>query len=245
MAEKLQAAQSPFTSQFRVNVKDVGKANGMSYRGIEIADQQSGMGVTINMDQHYKMYLDGKSLDEIADMVQHQALNAFENKPDVDVSRVKDYESLCSNVMMEAVSREKNAEYLQNVPHFDMADLSIIYRVNVSGNREHGLGVVTVDNKLLDSLGISQDQFQKDILDRALNGEPPVLRSLTEVMGGVFGIDASEPDGGLFLANNNEALYGASVIAIPGFLDQAAEKLGGSFYILPSSIHEVLFLRND
>ena len=32
---------------------------------------------------------------------------------------------------------------------------------------------------------------------------------------------------------------------IPGFLDQAAEKLGGSFYILPSSIHEVLLLRND
>ena len=245
MAQKLQATQGPFTSQFQVNVKDVGKANGMSYRGIEIADQQSGMGVTINMDQHYKMYLDGKSLDEIADLVQHQALNAFENKPDVDVSRVKDYESLCSNVMMEAVSREKNAEYLQNVPHFDMADLSIIYRVNVSGNREHGLGVVTVDNRLLDSMGISQDQFQKDILDRALNGEPPILRSLTEVMGGVFGIDASEPDGGLFLATNSEALYGASVIAIPGFLDQAAEKLGGNFYILPSSIHEVLLLRND
>jgi len=245
MAEKLRAVQSPFTSQFQVNVKDVGKANGMSYRGIEIADQQSGMGVTINMDQHYKMYLDGKSLDEIADMVQHQALNAFENKPDVDVNRVKDYESLCNNVMMEAVSREKNAEYLQNVPHFDMADLSIIFRVNVSGNREHGFGVVTVDNKLLDSMGVSQDQFQKDILDRALNGEPPILRSLTEVMGGVFGIDASEPDGGLFLATNSEALYGASVIAIPGFLDQAAEKLGGNFYILPSSIHEVLLLRND
>lgn len=245
MAEKLRAVQSPFTSQFQVNVKDVGKSNGMSYRGIEIADQQSGMGVTINMDQHYKMYLDGKSLDEIADMVQHQALNAFENKPDVDVNRVKDYESLCNNVMMEAVSREKNAEYLQNVPHFDMADLSIIYRVNVSGNREHGFGLVTVDNQLLDSMGISQDQFQKDILDRALNGEPPVLRSLTEVMGGVFGIDASEPDAGLFLATNNKALYGASVIAIPGFLDQAAEKLGGSFYILPSSIHEVLLLRND
>lgn len=245
MAEKLQADQSPFTSQFQVNVKDVGKANGMSYRGIEIADQQSGMGVTINMDKHYQMYLDGKSLDEIADMVQHQALNAFENKPDVDVNRVKNYESLCSNVMMEAVSREKNAEYLQNVPHFDMADLSIIYRVNVSGSREHGLGVVTVDNKLLDSMGISQDQFQKDILDRALNGEPPILKSLTDVIGGVFGIDTSEPDGGLFLATNSEALYGASVIAIPGFLDQAAEKLGGSFYILPSSIHEVLLLRND
>ena len=171
MAEKLQAAQSPFTSQYQVSVKNIEKANGMSYRGIEIADQQSGMGVTINMDKHYKMYLDGKSMDEIADLVQHQALNAFENKPDVDVSRVEDYESLCSNVMMEAVSREKNAEYLQNDPHLDMADLSIIYCVNVSGSREHGLGVVTVDNRLLDSMGISQDQFQKDVLDRALPRE--------------------------------------------------------------------------
>ena len=153
---------------------------------------------------------------------------------------MKDYESLCSNVMMEAVSREKNAEYLQNVPHFDMADLSIIYRVNVGGNRNHGIGVITVDNRLLNSMGVSQDQFQKDVLDRALTGEPPILRSLTEVIGGGFISDGSGPDGALFLATNSEALYGASVIAIPGFLDQAAEKLGGNFYILPSSVHEVL-----
>ena len=31
VAEKLQAAQSPFTGQFQINVKDVEKANGMSY----------------------------------------------------------------------------------------------------------------------------------------------------------------------------------------------------------------------
>ena len=121
VAVKLQAAQDPFSGQIRVNVKDVEKANGMSYRGIVVADDQLGMGVTINMDKHYKMYLAGKPVDEIVDLVQQQAMDAFEERPDVDISRVKDYESLCSNVMMEAVSREKNAEYLQDVPHFDMA----------------------------------------------------------------------------------------------------------------------------
>ena len=244
MVDKLQAVQNPFSSQFRVKVKDVEKANGMSYRGIEVSDQQVRMGVTINMDKHYKMYLGGKSVDEIADLVQQQVADAFERRPDVDMSRLKDYESLCSNVMMEAVSREKNAEYLQNIPHFDMADLSIIYRLNVGRDRNHDIGVVTVDNQLLSSMGISQDQFQKDVFEKAFAGEPPILKPLAEVMDLNFMGDDSEPEGGLFLATNREALYGASVIAIPGFLDQAAEKLGGSFYILPSSVHEVLFLRN-
>ena len=245
MVDKLQAVQNPFSSQFRVKVKDVEKANGMSYRGIEVSDQQVRMGVTINMDKHYKMYLGGKSVDEIADLVQQQVTDAFERRPDVDMSRLKDYESLCSNVMMEAVSREKNAEYLQNIPHFDMADLSIIYRLNVGRDRNHDIGVVTVDNQLLSSMGISQDQFQKDVFEKALAGEPPILKPLAEVMDMNFIGEDSEPEGGLFLATNRDALYGASVIAIPGFLDQAAEKLGGNFYILPSSVHEVLFLRND
>ena len=245
IADKLQAIQNPFSGQIRVNVKDVEKANGMSYRGIEVSDLQTGMGVTVNMDKHYKMYLGGKSVDEIADLVQQQVADAFEKRPDVDMSRLKDYESLCSNVMMEAVSREKNAEYLQKIPHFDMADISIIYRLNVGRDRSHDIGVVTVDNQLLNSMGVSQDQFQKDVFEQVLAGEPPILKSLTEVIGASFIGDGPEPEGGLFLATNRDALYGASVIAIPGFLDQAAEKLGGSFYILPSSIHEVLLLKND
>ncbi len=247
VVQQLQAAQSPFEDRFQVNVKDVEKANGMSYRGIVIADQRDGMGVTINMDKHYKMYMAGKPVDEIADLVQQQARAALERKPEVDVTRVKDYEALCSNVMMEVVSREKNTEFLQNIPHFDMADLSIIYRVNVGGNRNHGIGVVTVDNRLLDSMGVSQDQFQKDVFEQALAGEPPILKSLADVIGigGNFLGDGAGPDDSLYLATNSDALYGASVIAIPGFLDQASEKLGGSFYILPSSVHEVLFLKNE
>jgi len=31
---------------------------------------------------------------------------------------------------------------------------------------------------------------------------------------------------------------GASVIQYPGFMEQAAEQVGGDFFVLPSSIHE-------
>ena len=38
---------------------------------------------------------------------------------------------------------------------------------------------------------------------------------------------------------------GACIIQYPDFLDQAAETMGGDFYVLPSSIHEVLFIADD
>ena len=49
----------------------------------------------------------------------------------------------------------------------------------------------------------------------------------------------------LYVATVQGMNYGAGVLAYPGFLDDAAEKLGGDFFILPSSIHEVLLMRDD
>ena len=87
VAEKLQAAMSSFTDRFRVNVKDVEKPNGMSYRGIVVADQQTRMGVTIDMDKHYKTYMAGKSVDAIVELVQQQARDGLDRSPDVDIKR--------------------------------------------------------------------------------------------------------------------------------------------------------------
>jgi len=39
--------------------------------------------------------------------------------------------------------------------------------------------------------------------------------------------------------------YGAGVLAYQDFMDQAAERVGGDFYILPSSIHEVLIVPDN
>ena len=38
---------------------------------------------------------------------------------------------------------------------------------------------------------------------------------------------------------------GAGVLAYQNFMDQAAEKLGGDFFVLPSSIHEILLIPDN
>ena len=46
----------------------------------------------------------------------------------------------------------------------------------------------------------------------------------------------------MYVASNKERIHGAGVIAYPEFMEEAAKRLGGDFYVLPSSIHEVILI---
>ena len=53
------------------------------------------------------------------------------------------------------------------------------------------------------------------------------------------------PDDPLFVATVPDKIQGAGVLAYQDFMEQAAERVGGDFFILPSSIHEILLVRDD
>jgi len=68
------------------------------------------------------------------------------------------------------------------------------------------------------------------------------LDSPAESLGDVCDIrvtDISEP---MYVVSNTQRIYGAAVILYEGVLEAFAKKIGGDFYILPSSIHETLFI---
>ena len=49
----------------------------------------------------------------------------------------------------------------------------------------------------------------------------------------------------MFVATVPDKIHGAGVIAYQDFMDQAAERAGGDFFILPSSIHELLIIPDN
>lgn len=46
----------------------------------------------------------------------------------------------------------------------------------------------------------------------------------------------------MYIATNYDKLNGASVLLYPNLLRDFAERIGSDFYILPSSVHELIFL---
>ena len=65
------------------------------------------------------------------------------------------------------------------------------------------------------------------------------------MMGDAAGMFIPEEPSPIWVATVEGGQNGACAIQYPDFLDQAAETMGGDFYVLPSSIHEVLFIVDD
>lgn len=124
---------------------------------------------------------------------------------------------------------------LSAFPHQKMEDMALVFTDSFGH---------LVTNRNLQELGISMKQFQEDALAAASENHPVQLTTIEEALGMPADIlpekDPGEPQ--LYVASNDRMQLGAGVLAYPGFLDQAAERLGGDFYVLPSSIHEVLLL---
>ena len=104
---------------------------------------------------------------------------------------------------------------------------------------------VTVTESMLKALGVSRKQLFRDAEQNAPKNRPAVLRNMASVMQELAGDDELfTEDSPLMVAGVRGNIFGAAVIAYPGFLEETAKRMG-SFYILPSSVHEVLLVADD
>ena len=67
---------------------------------------------------------------------------------------------------------------------------------------------------------------------------------LKELSGGLFPENANE-DNPLYVISTESECYGAAAILYPGFLEKTADELESDFFQLPSSLHEMILVKDD
>lgn len=157
------------------------------------------------------------------------------------------YEQAKDMLFPELIPQKGNEALLSAHPHDKVEDLAVLYRLDLHSG-DGTMMSARVTQGLLDAFGVSAEQMKKDALEHAPQTHPATFRSMEEVMSAMMGMPMPEQDLGqpkLYVASTESMNRGAGVIAYPDFLQEASEKMGGSFFILPSSIHELLFLRDD
>ena len=234
-----------------VKVSTVEKMN-QSYEAITITPEGSNIGMNMNLEVFAEAYESGVPFDEIVEQVTNKVEAHLADMPTFDVQSLTDYEQMKDKLAMEVVAADRNADLLAKVPHQEMEDMAVVYRF-VMESDENGRASILVSNDLLDKMGVTPEQLHADALENAPELRPAVIKGMSEVMMDMmgedahemFGIDEFPQDEMMYVATVPDKISGASVIAYQEFMDQAAEKLGGDFYILPSSIHEVLLVKDD
>lgn len=220
----------------------------VTYDSLSIPVTES-LGINICLNDYYEKYKEGATLETIARRIVDIVLREISNIPNFDEAELRNYNAVKNKLVIEVISQKGNEALLENLPHKDFLDLAIIYRIIVDEN-PRGRGSLIVSNSLMNEYEITAEQLHEDALENAITFKPLEIFNILAKLQEMYDIpddelENMETDFPMYTATVPGAIGGACVIAYPDFFEKAAEKCGGSFYLIPSSRHEVIFIPDE
>lgn len=155
---------------------------------------------------------------------------------------VGDFNAVKDRVTFHLVNSTVHEEMLRDVLHRTLiADIAVVYCVDVEELSDSSqLTSVIISRGTAQTWGKSEPE----LFELACSNTSRILPAVFERVADVIKKDpSSSPD--LYVLSNGKRIYGAAAVLYPSVLKSIYEKYGGPFYILPSSVHEVLTLPAD
>lgn len=226
-------------------VREVMKNNDTLLTGITIIQEGCNISPSIYINQHYAQYLQGRSVADISNEVA-DIYECSKVEHNVDMEEILSFERIKEKICFKLVNTERNKEMLQTIPYRMYQDLAVVYYILLE-KCEMGSATLMISDDMLNSWGVGENTLYRYAVEntpRLLAGEVVTMKEiLAELLGKDTGISQEESeDDGMYVATNTDRSCGAAVILYAGFLKDFASKQRSDFYILPSSLHEVLFL---
>ena len=199
------------------------------------------------------MVEEGADFKDVVRGAVETAARGIQETPDFNIDSLTDYSKMKDTLVMQVVSTESNAELLSTIPHKEMEDMSVIYRFMVMSGQDE-MGSIVVTNNMMDMMKVTPEQLHADAVENSPKLKPAEITGMSEIIAQMMGPEMAEmmgiipddpADEQMFVASTPDKIHGAGVLAYQDFMDQAAERVGGSFFILPSSVHEVILVPDN
>ena len=227
-----------------VRVEQVVRNNGVFYDGVTVRRNKDANSVPIlPLCRYEEAMREGMELEEILDKIEEM----LDTHPEVKLRNGFDFDSIRNNIIMRMVNYDKNKGLLTTCPHRKFLDLAITYRIGVQGIEELPLGTVLINNHMLESWGITEDELYAMVYDNCFKKKKVVIQSMHEILGEYLTGKCEEEvldtgKGPLYVARNESKENGAYAILQTELFRDLAEQLETDLFVLPSSIHELVLV---
>lgn len=228
----------------------VDSPDGMTER-LMVSVGESKMSMAFRLKEIYRDVENGEDIDhavfKIVNTIEDNITVVKTKEADVK-SFVTDYDKVKDHTYLRMIPGD--SPVLKDTPHKMIEDMALVVNIHLENfSDENGRSVVVVSKPLMDMYGIDEAQLFADAEKNSLANEPLVLTPLGDMIKHLIEAEEipSPEDVGIvtFIATNKSGFQGAAVAAYPDFCEKAAETLGGSFYMLPSSVHEFILIKDD
>lgn len=224
-------------------IRNIESSNG-KYRGLVVKSSRGGrfnVSPTINLDNLWEDYEKGVPYSYIAKRVED--MMNFRCPIDIESFNdyILDYEKVKDRLFVSLVNQDKGikAEASEKIE-----DLLLVAKIMVKNSDKDMASAVVVD----DLLRIWDKEGIEVLRDAKENSEKILPYELID-MAKMAGIECEDAPLSYIVTNENK-VQGASVLFYPGMMRRISReykrKYGdGGFYILPSSVHEVITMPKD
>lgn len=247
-----------------VSIENVIKNNDSVNDGLLIKRANECISPTIYLRQFYSEYYQGSSIEAICRRIADIRLKT-EVKQTFDAQLLLDFDFVKSHIRPALVNKKQNSKLLLNRPHRELMDLAVTYYVDLSnismGINKNGAMSMAITYEIMEKYGCSEEDLY-EISTGNLSLDKPVINYIHDYLYGMLYdkamqneiseedfdrlIETSEFERSyeIMYLTNEKKFRGSSLILDSEALKVVAEKIGGDYFILPSSIHELIMVKS-
>lgn len=194
----------------------------------------------LDLQAYYETHIEGMPIEELAKRAVH-TINADDIPSEADIKALLDQKQIRNKLIVRLLNRKTNETILKEMPHLPFLDLAITFHLLVEEKKD-GTKSVRVTNKLWEEyIGDSVLQMYRQAL---LNTEHLFPARMVQ-MEKLLHLTELGVNSGLYIVSNPHGIYGATVLLYEGVQEKIRKVLEEDYYVIPSSVHEVLVIRES
>lgn len=227
------------------------KNNGVQMEGLMLRKVGEQIAPNFYLNQQFEEWKQGtKSLYDIVTDICHVFEEELQNNQHLAETICFEWDKMKQSIFLRLINRDKNKELLKKVPYMEFMDLAVVYFYSIDiADDVQGTVILTKEHQKL--LGITKEELHQKAVENTKRFRPVKLYQMGDLIDsvgqklGVEGLEFNTEINFMYLFSNENNMFGAVAMFFEEELKKLAERLQCNFYILPSSVHEVILVPDN
>ena len=165
-----------------ISVSRIIKNNDTMLTALSIREPDLNISPNIYIDGYFEDYTNGRDISDICDEI--AAIYMAHRLPEIkgfDISDITDYETVKDRLVTKIVNTKLNSQFLENIPHKEFGDLSVIAQIRLDENMDMSASI-TVRDDILDRWNVTFDEVIDTANDNDISLTSPRLIPMDRVI---------------------------------------------------------------
>lgn len=236
--------------------EEVIKSNDTIMKGVMITNNKVSTRTVpiIYLDEYYKKYKSTNDIDGCVESIIKMYKEATHKNMDEMIIDVFDWNKVSSRIYPIIMSKKMNNKLLKNLAYTTYLDLVVCYTIRLNElaqDIDEAIVSIRVRDDMLERWDINIEELHNKALENMKYDGYNIKSMATVIKELMFNCDGNcdctieeieNVESEMYVLTNRSKIRGATGILNQELLEQFAEQGDSNFYILPSSVHEVILL---